>query len=34
LLDFGRFAEVKKYTDEMLDMGIELPQSKKISSQR
>uniref|UniRef100_A0A0E0H392 Pentacotripeptide-repeat region of PRORP domain-containing protein n=1 Tax=Oryza nivara TaxID=4536 RepID=A0A0E0H392_ORYNI len=27
LLDFGRFAEVKKYTDEMLDMGIELPQS-------
>ncbi|XP_020164747.1 pentatricopeptide repeat-containing protein At5g15010, mitochondrial [Aegilops tauschii subsp. strangulata] len=27
LLDFSRFAEVKKYTDQMLDMGIELPQS-------
>ncbi|KAL5216271.1 hypothetical protein ABZP36_007672 [Zizania latifolia] len=27
LLDFGRFSEVKKYTDEMFDMGIELPLS-------
>ncbi|KQJ83642.1 pentatricopeptide repeat-containing protein At1g77360, mitochondrial [Brachypodium distachyon] len=27
LLDFSRFAQVKIYTDEMLDMGIELPQS-------
>uniref|UniRef100_A0A0D9Y8R3 Pentacotripeptide-repeat region of PRORP domain-containing protein n=1 Tax=Oryza glumipatula TaxID=40148 RepID=A0A0D9Y8R3_9ORYZ len=25
--EFNPFAEVKKYTDEMLDMGIELPQS-------
>uniref|UniRef100_A0A0D9W791 Pentatricopeptide repeat-containing protein-mitochondrial domain-containing protein n=1 Tax=Leersia perrieri TaxID=77586 RepID=A0A0D9W791_9ORYZ len=27
LLDFGRFAEVEKYADEMFDMRIELPQS-------
>ncbi|KAF0894341.1 hypothetical protein E2562_038395 [Oryza meyeriana var. granulata] len=27
LLDFGRFDEVKKYIDEMFDMGIELRQS-------
>ncbi|XP_062226192.1 pentatricopeptide repeat-containing protein At1g77360, mitochondrial-like [Phragmites australis] len=27
LLDFGRLTEVKKRADEMIDMGIELPQS-------
>uniref|UniRef100_A0ACD5V6P3 Uncharacterized protein n=1 Tax=Avena sativa TaxID=4498 RepID=A0ACD5V6P3_AVESA len=27
LLNFSRLTDVKKYTDEMIDMGIELPQS-------
>ena len=34
LLNFSRFAEVKKYTDQMLDMGGELPQSTSENMKR
>ncbi|KAL6651050.1 hypothetical protein ACP70R_009975 [Stipagrostis hirtigluma subsp. patula] len=34
LLDFGRLTEVKKRADEMIDMGIELPQSTMENMKR